>query len=84
MQIDPEDSVNTANRFTRVAGLMVELALLGTAWFLVSAILLVWRFSKVSGTAAGMFGKAEDDTMCVPGFGANRAHALSVPSNGAT
>jgi hypothetical protein len=84
MQIDPEDSVNTANRFTRVAGLIVGLALLGTAWFLVSAILLVWRFSKVSGTAAGLFGKAEDDPICVPGFGANRAHALSVPSNGAT
>ena len=84
MQIDPEDSVNTANRFTRVAGLMVGLALLGTAWFLLSAILLVWSFSRVSGTAAGLFGKAEDDTMCGPGFGANRAHALSVPSNGAT
>src|SRR2546421_111822 len=46
MKIEAEDSVNAANRFTTIAGLMVGLALLGTAWFFVSAILLVWRFSK--------------------------------------
>ena len=54
MKIDPEDSVNAANRFTTIAGLMSGLALLGIAWFFVSAILLVWRLSKVPGAVAGL------------------------------
>jgi hypothetical protein len=84
MKIDPEDSVNISNRFTTVAGLMVGLALLGTAWLLVSAILLVWRVSAVPGAALGLSGKEEDGAPRRPGFGANRAIGLSAPSSGAT
>ena len=84
MKIDAEDSVNAANRFTTIAGLMVGLALLGTAWFFVSAILLVWRFSKVPGAVTGLSGNGENSRPRLQGFGANRAPVLSAPSSGAT
>jgi len=84
MRIDPEDSVNIATRFTTVAGLMVGLALLGTAWLLVSAILLVWRFREVPGAITRLFGKGEDAPLRPPEFGANRAPVLPAPSSGAT
>jgi len=84
MKIDPEDSVNTANRFTTVASLILGLALLGTAWFFVSAILLVWRFAKVPGTVGGLSGNADEGTPRLQGFDSNRAPVLSAPSSGAT
>jgi hypothetical protein len=84
LKMDPEDLVSISNRFITVAGLMVGLALLGAAWLLVSAILLVWRFREVPGSAVGSYGKREDDPPRHSGFGETRAPVLSLPSNSAT
>jgi hypothetical protein len=84
MEIDPDDSVNIANQLITVAGLTVGLALLGTAWLLISAILLIWRFNKVPESAARLSGNGEDGAPCLQGFGANRTPVFSAGSSGAT